>query len=555
MLPKLSTLWPAALAVLVAASSVALAQQHIPVTGAPVPGNGPVPLRLNINDMQARGGAAWHLFLRSLRAMYDMDPSDQRSWFQIAGIHGKPYVEWNNAGPEQSNGWRGYCPHGEKIFASWHRPYIALFEQELVRHAQRLAAEYPVRWRDSYVNAAANLRIPYWDWAADLAVPQATVPRVVKVVIPDGDGVREADMENPLATYRYPAAALQGRFGVFDDVRGRTRILRCPAPARYPESANNALRSRTYKEWVYDAFATQNDFTGFATGERGFGLERIHDSIHWDSACGQQFLSVDLTAFDPLFLFHHANADRLWAYWQAVHPESPIFNDTYWGRSRFATRENTPIGNQSPLEPFFQTSGAFHTSLSVLSYGSFGYSYPGLEFWAKSVQQMQQDATRTIIQLYGPRPRAPAAKALGATGDESTQKYQPHRRYFVKLQLDRTQVERPCSVNVYLDDQRAGSWVIGQQPESGVVKGGFTIDKAVQGAGRHLSSVNDTTDFIKHALRVEIETRDGRKIDLSSVTSLAMELEDVDVVPSARDDEFPRYERPHRQPVTVTGRH
>ena len=44
--------------------------------------------------------------------MYDMAPSDQRSWFQIAGIHGKPYVEWNNAGPERSDGWRGYCPHG-----------------------------------------------------------------------------------------------------------------------------------------------------------------------------------------------------------------------------------------------------------------------------------------------------------------------------------------------------------------------------------------------------------------------------------------------------------
>jgi len=59
MLPKLSSVWSAALAVLAAASSVALAQQHIPVTGAPAPGNGPVPPRLNINDMQANGGPAW----------------------------------------------------------------------------------------------------------------------------------------------------------------------------------------------------------------------------------------------------------------------------------------------------------------------------------------------------------------------------------------------------------------------------------------------------------------------------------------------------------------
>lgn len=100
------------------------------------------------------------------------------------------------------------------------------------------------------MNAAANLRIPYWDWAADLAVPQATVPRTVKVKVPNGDGLRENEMENPLATYRYPSAALEGRFGIFDEVRGRTQIIRCPAPGRYPESANNALRSRAYPEWV-----------------------------------------------------------------------------------------------------------------------------------------------------------------------------------------------------------------------------------------------------------------------------------------------------------------
>ncbi|OAQ82229.1 tyrosinase [Purpureocillium lilacinum] len=551
MLPKLSSVWSAALAVLAAASSVALAQQHIPVTGAPAPGNGPVPPRLNINDMQANGGPAWDLFLRSLRAMYDMAPSDQRSWFQIAGIHGKPYVEWNNAGPERSDGWRGYCPHGERIFLSWHRPYLALFEQELVKHAQRLAAEYPARWRDSYLNAAANLRIPYWDWAADLAVPQATVPRTVKVKVPNGDGLRENEMENPLATYRYPSAALEGRFGIFDEVRGRTQIIRCPAPGRYPESANNALRSRAYPEWVYDAFTTQNTFNGFATGERGFGLERIHDSIHWDGACGQQFLSLDLTAFDPLFLFHHINADRLWAHWQAIHPEAPIFNDTYRGRSRFATRENTLIDNRSPLEPFFQKSGSFHTSLSVLSYGSFGYTYPGLEFWAKSQDQMRQDAMRTINQLYGPRRGASAIKALALGGDEVTQQHQSLQRYFVKLQVDRSEVERPCSVNVYLDDHRAGSWVISQQPEGGIAQGGFTIDKAIHDTGKHQSSVEDTTKSIKNSLRVEIETRDGKRIDPGAVPSLTMELEDVDFVPPARDDEFPQYRNSHRQSVTV----
>lgn len=32
------------------------------------------------------------------------------------GIHGKPYIQWNNAGAETSNGWEGYCPHGVSLF-------------------------------------------------------------------------------------------------------------------------------------------------------------------------------------------------------------------------------------------------------------------------------------------------------------------------------------------------------------------------------------------------------------------------------------------------------
>ena len=28
------------------------------------------------------------------------------------GIHGRPFVEWNRTGGQQTTGWAGYCPHG-----------------------------------------------------------------------------------------------------------------------------------------------------------------------------------------------------------------------------------------------------------------------------------------------------------------------------------------------------------------------------------------------------------------------------------------------------------
>lgn len=51
----------------------------------------------------------------------------------------------------------------------------------------------------------------------------------------------------------------------------------------------------------YDVFTHAQTFEDFAsTGDGGISLEQIHNGVHWDAACGGQFLSSDLTAFDPL---------------------------------------------------------------------------------------------------------------------------------------------------------------------------------------------------------------------------------------------------------------
>lgn len=75
------------------------------------------------------------VYIRALRSLQDKDESDPLSYFQVAGlcsscaatygfylrvktdlrnigIHGLPYIEWENGGPLRADGWRGYCPHG-----------------------------------------------------------------------------------------------------------------------------------------------------------------------------------------------------------------------------------------------------------------------------------------------------------------------------------------------------------------------------------------------------------------------------------------------------------
>ncbi len=101
-------------------------------------------------------------------------------------------------------------------------------------------------------------------------------------------------------------------------------------------------------------------------------------------------------------MLHHSNVDRLWAYWQAMHPEASTFNGAYQGLSRFNTQAGTMIGLDSPLQPFRQANGDWHTSRSVNSIATFGYAYQGLEYWIKSEAELQQSAVHMINSLYGP---------------------------------------------------------------------------------------------------------------------------------------------------------
>jgi hypothetical protein len=56
--------------------------------------------------------------------MYDTAQNQLLSYFRICGIHGRPYVKWNDSVDAPG----GYCVHGTVLFPTWHRPYVALFE-------------------------------------------------------------------------------------------------------------------------------------------------------------------------------------------------------------------------------------------------------------------------------------------------------------------------------------------------------------------------------------------------------------------------------------------
>jgi tyrosinase len=63
--------------------------------------------------------------------MFSTPQSNPLSQFGIGGIHGLPYLQWEGSGgtrPVQGSQWGGYCTHGNVLFPTWHRPYVALYE-------------------------------------------------------------------------------------------------------------------------------------------------------------------------------------------------------------------------------------------------------------------------------------------------------------------------------------------------------------------------------------------------------------------------------------------
>ncbi|KAJ6788012.1 hypothetical protein PWT90_01124 [Aphanocladium album] len=514
-------------------ASTAVAQDHILVTGIATTQGRTVPVRQNINDLQSAGGPAWDLYVQAVASLQKMSQQDRLGWFQVMAIHGQPFMEYDNAGPRQkpegTRAWGGYCPHGELVFLPWHRPYVMLYEQALSQAAVAIAETYPEKTRATYRAAARALRSPYWDWSADSNIPGATVPLNLTVNGPKG----AVSIQNPLQTYIFPKELTDGKYGGFD-VQKRPQIYRCRAPSAYPKTANAKLAARDMKSNVYAAFTQSTTFEEFASqGNNGVGLEFIHNWIHSDATCGEQLLNLALSAFDPLFMLHHTNVDRLWAYWQYIKPAEGVFGGSYAGQARWATPEGTTITTDSVLEPFYRTQTEKHTSKTVLNLNGLGYTYDGLEYWRMNAEQLRKAAVAKVNTLYGPPPAEPrrnTPEERRATAAEKT------TQYFVRLEVDREQVDRPSSLAVFIDGQKAGDLAVMELPVTGTMKSGFCVDKLVQAAVAN----NDTAASIAESkISVSVVKPDGSSVPASHIPSLKVVLHEVTVTPAKSVDEFP----------------
>ncbi|ERF72312.1 hypothetical protein EPUS_02199 [Endocarpon pusillum Z07020] len=359
------------------------------------------PFRRDINELYM-SGPAWDLFILSLREFQQADQDDPLSYYQVAGIHGLPRAPWDGVVGQEAS--PGYCVHGAVTFPTWHRPYVALFEQILWTHAQSIAQDYPLGQRDSYVTAAQSLRMPYWDAFNSPTLPLAASLPTITVNGPNGTRT----FDNPLYKYTFHADEGGNRFPADN------WLSQFPWTVRHWDSANqqsNIIEVNAELEHQYDAvlpliyklFASETDYTKMScTTSSGNSIENVHNLVHNAVGGNGHMTDTVIAAFDPIFWLHHTNVDRLFAMWQAINPQSYVVPTTNTV-GNYAVPKGFVDTADSSLLPFHSDNGTrFWSSNDVRSIRTFGYAYQDVMDWNTNQSTLAGDVRANVNRLYAP---------------------------------------------------------------------------------------------------------------------------------------------------------
>ena len=139
--------------------------------------SGKIGIRQEIHTLQSDRDA-WNIYLLGLQGFKNMDSTDPMSYYQIAGIHGQPYVPWNDVAPCSNCTLAGYCTHQSTLFPTWLRTYLALFEQSLIANVMAVVHGLDGADKERYLAKANILRMPYWNWARASAEGETPFPQI-----------------------------------------------------------------------------------------------------------------------------------------------------------------------------------------------------------------------------------------------------------------------------------------------------------------------------------------------------------------------------------------
>lgn len=142
---------------------------------------------------------------------------------------------------------------------------------------------------------------------------------------------------------------------------------------------------------IYQPF---NEWSNKANGGKIGNLETLHDGIHNSFGLGHMGI-VEVSAFDPVFWFHHCNIDRILAMYQARYPETYVERAPQ-AKASYTMAKDSEADASTPLAPFHMNAkGDMWTSSTIRKWESFGYTYPEL-----MNSPSNESLTLTINRMY-----------------------------------------------------------------------------------------------------------------------------------------------------------
>ncbi|KAJ6786222.1 hypothetical protein PWT90_05756 [Aphanocladium album] len=457
----------------------------------PLASNGSTPIRPEIRDMR-KDGYMWDLYVLALSMFQSVSQDQSLSWYQVAGIHGVPFQPWNGVQPAPGASQSGYCTHSSVLFPTWHRPYLALYEQQMFKLANAIASLFTnATERGLYQQAASRFRIPYWDWSLPAPAGETHLPDCFwsPVIVQYGPNGAQ-HIRNPL--YSYLFHPLDEEAFIWNPLKQWNETKRAPnmtvsetAPPSENFQISAALLSKLpeLQQRLYIVFSNYHEYNAFsnkawAASQRTSNLdslESIHDVIHLYGGLKGHMTYVPLSSFDPLFFLHHTMVDRLVSIWQVLNPDAwiqPMAN----GETSYTAPKGTIQDSTSPLVPFYATADTFWTSDMSRTTEVFGYTYTDTHLHVGDRTALQQSLVRKINGWYGasspagiiakdPRLRATALESAGRQWSTKGPKGMPN----IKLAAADPPVDKIVKAGEYTE------WIANVQVNVEALEGVFDV--------------------------------------------------------------------------------
>jgi tyrosinase len=344
--------------------------------------------------------------MRAWKGIYELDPTDPKSFYCLAGFHGEPF---RGAGYGDSSYWGGYCNHGNVLFPTWHRVYLYKLEKAL-----------------QSIPGCSDVMLPFWDetnaesiahgipWALTNAtfeldgktIPNPLVSYTFQHIVKDSIQSDDDLYTKPAGynTVRYPLSGLVGKdsieetkkhnalFSNYEDnvkylnrnivawldntiilpggkdhpegIRRKIGILKefqdCLEAPNYTVFSNTTSAGKWNEDKTKIVVPLESPHNHIHLSVGGFDVPNQGDFSPIEGANGD--MGENNTAgFDPIFYFHHCNVDRMFWLWQKQHdatdslaiiPEYPGTNSSDSQGATPGTVPNSWLTLETPLNPF-----------------------------------------------------------------------------------------------------------------------------------------------------------------------------------------------------------